>query len=210
VSEQTSGTQNAEATAEKADNTKDAANTDANASGASNGETGGGTSSEFKPITSEAELSSWKDATRKDMVATITKDVQARIKREADEAAAKEKGEFETLATKRQERIDELERDIAERDRRELRAKVARTHKLPADLAALLQGDDEGALTESAKLLAKHIKPVAAPDTEAGVGAGVTPSADTSRPIRKDDGKQDKQPAFTYEGKEKIPWRRTT
>jgi hypothetical protein len=205
VSEQETGTQNT-------GNTDAAGTTDtsshADTGGAGNSETGGnGAASSFTPMT-EAEQTAWKEATRKAMVTTITKDVQTKLKSDADIEAAKAKGEFETLAQKRQERIEELERDATERDRADLRAKVAKAHKLPDDLANLLQGDDEAALTESAKLLAKHLKQPTAPDTEGGVGAGTSSSTDTSRPIKHDDGKA-KPPAFTFEGREKVPWKRS-
>jgi len=206
---------------EKPTGTQDTGNTDAataaattdtsshaDTGGAGNSETGGnGAVSTFTPMT-EAEQTAWKENTRKAMVTTITRDVQAKLRSDADIESARASGEFETLAQKRQERIEELERDATARDRQDLRANVARAHKLPDDLANLLQGDDEAALTESAKLLAKHLKHPAAPDTEGGVGAGTSSSTDTSRPIKHDDGKA-KPPAFTFEGREKVPWKRS-
>jgi hypothetical protein len=184
---------------------KEGSNADTGGAGTGHGnsETGGETSG-FKPITSEAELASWKDSVRKELLAQARKDATAEATRKAEEEAAKEKGEFEKLATSRAERIAELEREVAERDRRELRARVAAAHKLPAELAAMLTGDDESALTESAKLLAKHIKPVAAPDTEGGVGKDKTSSDGTNTRPRKDEKKVG--PAFTIEGKQKVPW----
>lgn len=89
-------------------------------------------------------------------------------KREADEAAAK--GEFEKLATERQQEIERLQGEIAERDTAALRDKVGRAHKLPDPLIDLLKGDDEAALTAHAKELAKHVKPPTAAETEAGAG----------------------------------------
>lgn len=89
-------------------------------------------------------------------------------KREADEAAAK--GEFEKLATARQEEIDRLTAELAERDQAALRDKVGRAHKLPDPLIELLRGDDEAQLTAHAKELAKHVKPPTAAETEAGAG----------------------------------------
>lgn len=89
-------------------------------------------------------------------------------KREADEAAAA--GKFEELATARQQEIDRLTADLAERDKTALREKVGRSQKLPDALIVLLQGDDEKALEAHAKELAKHVKPPTAAETEAGVG----------------------------------------
>lgn len=194
-----------EAGTEEVKEEKQESSKDANASGAGaekgEGEKGGEESG-FKPMT-EAEQTAWKEATRKDMVSSITKDVKAKLQSEAETEAAKAAGDFEKLAKQRQERVEQLEREAAERDRKDLRARIAKANKLPDDLAALLQGEDEAALTESAKLLAKHIKPISAADTEAGVGAGVT-SSDTSKPIKKVDDK--KEATFTFEGKQKVPW----
>lgn len=179
----------------------DATTTNAHTSGAGNGENGG--DGGFKAITSEAELTAWKEATRKDMLAEARKTADADAKRKADADAAKAKGDFEALAKSAQEERDALKAELAERDRRDLRARVARTHKLPDDLAALLQGDDEAALVESAKLLAKHLKPVAAPDTEAGAGVG-TASKVGDRPLPKKS--DEKVPAYTFDGRPKVAW----
>lgn len=89
-------------------------------------------------------------------------------KREADEAAAK--GEFEKLATERQQEIERLQGEIAERDKAALRDKVGRAHKLPDPLIELLKGDDEAALVAHARELSKHVKPPTAAETEAGAG----------------------------------------
>jgi hypothetical protein len=130
------------------------------------------------------------------------------LEREAETEAAKKAGDFEKLATTLQTENDDLKRQLAERDQKDLRARIAASHKLPADLAALLQGEDEAALTESAKLLAKHIKTQAAPDTEGGTGVGTTSSSSNSgtRAVRHDDANRKKEPAFTIEGKQKVPW----
>lgn len=95
---------------------------------------------------------------------------EAEVTRLANEAAAKSKGNFEKLATDRQARIDELKRDIAERDKRDLRKTIAAKHNLPADLADRLVGDDEAALEEDAEKLAKTVGTRKAPDTEGGGG----------------------------------------
>jgi hypothetical protein len=131
------------------------------------------------------------------------------LEREAETEAARKAGDFEKLATKLQGELDELKGQLAERDQKDLRARIAAAHKLPADLAALLQGDDEAALTESAKLLAKHIKTRTAPDTEGGEGVGTTSSTSSNsgtRAMRHDDANRKKEPAFTIEGKPKVPW----
>lgn len=122
-------------------------------------------------------------------------------KREADEAKAK--GDFEALAKTAQEERDALKAELAERDKRDLRARVAKANKLPEEIAPTLQGDDEAAMNEHAKLLAKYVKPQAAPDTEAGAGAGVTTKTG-DRPIVK--ARDEKAPSYTYDGRPKVAW----
>lgn len=89
-------------------------------------------------------------------------------KTKAEQADAAKRGEWEKVATDRQAEIDRLSGEVAKRDRDALVSKIAAAHKLPTDLAELLQGDDETALNDHAKRLAKHVKPVGAPDTEGG------------------------------------------
>ena len=114
----------------------------------------------------EAREAAEKEAKR---LKKIVDDAEAATKkREAEEAAAK--GEFEKLATARQEEIDRLKAEIAQKEREALKTKVGNANKLPEPLIALLQGDDEKALEAHAKELAKHVKPPTAAETEAGAG----------------------------------------
>ncbi|HVL41283.1 MAG TPA: hypothetical protein VM348_03935, partial [Brevundimonas sp.] len=133
------------------------------------------------------------------------KSAEAEATRLANEAAAKAKGDFEKLATDRQARIEELEQDIAERDKKELRRAVGAKHKLPTDIADLLIGDDQAALEEHAKRLAKTVGVREAPDTEGGAGENGS-SGPSDRPLPKKPPAGEKQPVYTFDGKPKVAW----
>jgi hypothetical protein len=60
--------------------------------------------------------------------------------------------------------------------RAELQAAAASVAKLPADLAAYVQGDGLAAMVESARTLAKHLQPAAPAPTEPAPEAEPTPS----------------------------------
>lgn len=62
---------------------------------------------------------------------------------------------------KAQERAEAAERRAAELERSVLRARVAAKHDLPAELAELLQGEDEATVEEHAKRLAALVAPPA-------------------------------------------------
>lgn len=107
----------------------------------------------------------------------------AKAKVEEDEAV--KRGEFEKIATDRQAKIDELEQQLADRDRAALRDKVAVKHGLVgehADLAEFVSGETEEEMTANAKTLAAKVLPKKAADTEGGKRTGAT----TKRP----DGEQ--------------------
>jgi hypothetical protein len=120
---------------------------------------------------------------------------QAEAKRKADEDAAAAKGEWEKLAAARQAEIDRLAAEIATRDHDALRAKVAAKHKLPADLASRLVGDDEAALEDDARALAKLVAARPPVDTEAGAGqGGAANQGSRSKTV-------EKTPSVTFDGK---------
>lgn len=159
----------------------------------------------FKPITSEAELAAWKEGVRKNMLAEARKAAKDEAKREADAAAAKEKGEWEQVAKGAEEERDQLKAELAKRDHDDLKRRVAAKHELPAELADRLIGDDETALDEDAKKLAKTVGARKAPDTEGGAGEKGA-SGPSDRPIRKTAKEGEKQPAYTFDGKQKVAW----
>lgn len=137
-----------------------------------------------------------------------TAEVEA--KRKADEEAAKAKGDFEKLATDRQAEIDRLQGELSKRDIEALKLSIADKHKLPADLADRLVGDDEAALEEDAKKLFKKLSKMVgareAPDTEGGAGErGSTGPSD--RPVLKNKSKDEEAKlAFTFDGKPLVAW----
>lgn len=76
---------------------------------------------------------------------------------EDDQLKANQK--WEELAQKRQDRIAELEGQLASQALAMLRVKVAQEVGLPAELAERLQGDDEKALKKDAEAMLKLLKP---------------------------------------------------
>ncbi|WP_327292450.1 hypothetical protein [Streptomyces sp. NBC_01198] len=92
--------------------------------------------------------------------------------REAEDKLSKAKTveEFETATADLKAKNAELERSL-------LVTKVAGKHELPAELAELLKGDDEAALEEHAKKLAKLVGQAAPEDLSGGLN-----------PSDKDDG----------------------
>lgn len=172
---------------------------DANAGGESGGNGGQGNqqkpgeeASGFKPISTQEDFDAAIKARlaqqERSLTKTITDQVTAELTRQQNEAKAKEQGDYKTLSETQATKIQELEDLIKRRDRAALVSKVAVAHKLPDDLAELLQGEDEAALTEHAKRLAKHVKPATAADTEAG--AGNRSGANRPNPaVTKQDGK---------------------
>lgn len=141
-----------------------------------------------------------KDAAKK--LAALEKKV---ADTEAEEA--KKRGDFEKLAQDRQARIEELEHELKTRDQAELKRKIAAEFKLPADLAERLIGDDEAALREDAKTLAKTVGTRKAPDTEGGTGSTSTNGA-SDRPIKPKAQSEESgtKPTYTFEGKRKVAW----
>lgn len=75
-----------------------------------------------------------------------------------EDADAKAKGEWEKVAKDREAELETLKAELAERDRNDLKRTIAAETGLPGDLALRLTGDDEAALREDAKELAKHLK----------------------------------------------------
>ena len=86
----------------------------------------------------------------------------------AEDAKAKEQGEWEQIAAKREAELDELRKAIADRDLKDRRNAVATAHGIPDDLRHLLLGETDEDIETNAKALAKHLKPREAPDTDAG------------------------------------------
>lgn len=99
---------------------------------------------------------------------------------EIEAAELAKQGNYKTLVEKQTAIIAELEKKIANQERGLLVAKVAGKYKLPEALASRLAGQTEEELEKDAKELAKLVKPVPAPNTEAGAtgrGAGAGDNA---------------------------------
>ncbi len=88
--------------------------------------------------------------------------------RDADEAKAKESGEFQKLLEQREKDLNELKASIAQRDFADLKRRIAAGEGLTASWATRIQGDDEDALRADAKAIAKDLKTREPSDTDAG------------------------------------------
>lgn len=85
----------------------------------------------------------------------ITADVRKEIKTEAEQAAAKEQGDFKKLYESEKEAHDKLKADVAKREDEEMRKRIARDAKLPESAWKRLVGDNEAELKADAKAMAK-------------------------------------------------------
>lgn len=84
-----------------------------------------------------------------------------------DEAEATKRGEWEKVATERADRIADLERQIADRDRQDRKRAAGRKHNLPDELVDRLTGETDDDLEADAKALAKLVGTREAPETDA-------------------------------------------
>lgn len=106
----------------------------------------------------QAEL----DAILKDRLDRDRKARETQAQKERDDAEQKrlqEQGEFQKIAENEKARADKAEAELQQVRFDALRAKVAVDHKLPPEWAARLIGEDEAALAEDAKALAKTLVP---------------------------------------------------
>ena len=97
-----------------------------------------------------------------------------KVEREAQDAerkAAEEQGEYKKLYEATLAKVEEAEAEAKGLKLDALKTKVAAAVKLPAGLAARLQGETEEELTEDAKLLAAEL-PKPSFETDAGKGTG--------------------------------------
>lgn len=88
-------------------------------------------------------------------------------KKDRDEAKAKEDGRFEDLLKERENELNDLKSELADRDLNDLKRSVATKHGIPDDLVDRLHGDTEETLTEDALKLAKLVIARQAPETDA-------------------------------------------
>lgn len=101
-------------------------------------------------------------------------DTQKRIdeleakQREANEAKAKEEGNYKQLLEQREAELAELKGKLEERDLKDRKAAIAKANGIPEDAISRLQGATDEELEEDAKALAKLLKSREAPETDAG------------------------------------------
>lgn len=106
----------------------------------------------------QAEL----DAILKDRLDRDRKAREAQSQKEKDDAEAerlRQQGEFQKIAENEKARADKAEAELKQERFNALRARVAADHKLPPEWATRLIGEDEAALAEDAKALAKTLVP---------------------------------------------------
>lgn len=107
-------------------------------------------------------------------------DLEKRLKaiederKQAEDAKAKEQGEWEKIAATREAELKALQDQLAERDRQTLRATIARKHRLPDDALEFVTGDDEDAIEASVKKLAKIAARTEDVDTDSGKRSSTT------------------------------------
>lgn len=107
---------------------------------------------------------------------------QTTAKRKADDEALAAQQKWQELAESRGTEIESLKAQLAGRDHDTLKMRIATKHKLPEELAEVLKGDDETAIEEHAKKLAKLVTAPKAPDTEAGRQNHTKPGAGADKP----------------------------
>jgi len=123
----------------------------------------------------QAEL----DTIVKDRLDRDRKARETQAQKDKDEAEAerlRQQGEFQKIAENEKARADKAEAELKQERFNAMKARIAADHKLPAEWAARLIGDDEAALVEDAKALAKTL----APSTPV---PGATPSPKPAGPV---------------------------
>jgi hypothetical protein len=117
-------------------------------------------------IQREREARKAAEKARADLEKRIAAFEQAQ--KDAEDAAAKESGKWEEIASKREQEANDLRAQLEARDREALRASIARKHRLPDDALEFVTGDDEAAIEASVKKLAKLAARDEDVDTDSG------------------------------------------
>lgn len=118
--------------------------------------------SDFAPITSQDDLDhivfnrlkQQESTLRK----TITDEVAAALKAEAEQATKQEQGKYEDLWKTAQEKVDALTGQLAELTTKSIRSTVAAKYNIPPDLIDRIVGDDQAAMEADAKRFAAFLK----------------------------------------------------
>lgn len=106
--------------------------------------------------------------------------LKAEAKKKADEDAAAE-GRYKELLEKREAELTELQNQLAEKERDDLRRTIAQKHNLKVDTAMkfLSKFDDEAEIEDAAKELAKYR---AAEDVDTDSGKRTSTTKQTTKP----------------------------
>lgn len=124
--------------------------------------------SDFKAITSQDDL----DRIIRERLGRerkrIAKDVRQEIEDEAARKVAAEQGDYKKLHDDATKRIADLEQQLADRDRADLKRQLARKHNLDEDALEFVSGDDEETIEASVKKLAKLAARREDVDTDSG------------------------------------------
>lgn len=127
-------------------------------------------------MTLEIALKELKEARAEAAKYRTTAKATEKAKAEAEEAALKEQGKYQTLYEKLKAEYDKAQSEIAKRDRAELQRRVASTIGLPEKLAGRIAGETEAdMLADAREILGALPKAVIGNDAKAGSGPGTAP-----------------------------------
>jgi len=102
--------------------------------------------------------------------ATLAKQIAdlEKAQKDRDDADARQKGEWEKIATDRQKELDTLKQDLADHDLKSRKETIAKAHGIPDEFVDRLKGDTDAEIEDDAKTVAKLLKAREAPETDAG------------------------------------------
>lgn len=114
---------------------------------------------------------------------------RAKANKQAADRLAELEDAKKSAEQKAAERLAATEAELAKIRRDALRERIARKHSLPDDLAEVLSGDDEDAMTEHATRLAKYAAPKDAPSLHGGPRTPAPAGDDMNQLIRRQLGR---------------------
>lgn len=127
-------------------------------------------------MTLEVALKELKEARAEAAKYRTTAKATEKAKAEAEEAALKEQGKYQTLYEKLKAEFDKAQGEIAKRDRADLQRRVASSVGLPDKLASRIAGETEAdMLNDAREMLGALPKAVIGNDAKAGSGPGSAP-----------------------------------
>ena len=160
-----------------------------------------------------------KEIQKKELRDEIKDELRTELDSEKLAEDAKEQGKFEDLYKAEQAKVEklegkitELQDEIKEREKKDLRKKIASDHRLPDELVDRLQGETEEELVADAKALAKTFKvqeegegetkgpPSRKKPSDIDVGKGTRPIRPTGERKESDNGSSKPSYAFVKQG----------